>query len=170
MTGFSFGAWEFPGDTLLAVDWSITSGENGGTVYGSGTATSMGSGPGGTLSDKFTSSNQFGYNIDTGTVSGIGVGLGGPASPGVSTYWLNLANAVVASGDPVFWDENSGIGCGSPGCPSSASESAVGSIPSEAFTVQISGGGGGTTPEPSSILLLGSGIVGLAGVLRYKLF
>ncbi len=36
--GFQFGVWEFPGDTLSAVDWSITSGENSGTVYGSGTA------------------------------------------------------------------------------------------------------------------------------------
>ena len=38
VTGFSFGTWEFPGDTLLTVDWSITSAENGGTVFGSGTA------------------------------------------------------------------------------------------------------------------------------------
>jgi PEP-CTERM motif-containing protein len=32
------------------------------------------------------------------------------------------------------------------------------------------GGGGGSTPEPSSIMLFGSGILGLAGVLRRKLF
>ncbi len=31
------------------------------------------------------------------------------------------------------------------------------------------GAGGGTTPEPSSILLLGSGVLGLAGVIRRKL-
>jgi hypothetical protein len=35
----------------------------------------------------------------------------------------------------------------------------------ESFTLT----GGGTTPEPSSILLFGSGILGLAGVLRRKL-
>ena len=31
------------------------------------------------------------------------------------------------------------------------------------------GGGGGTTPEPSSILLFGSGVLGMIGVLRRKL-
>jgi hypothetical protein len=38
VTGFQFGAWEFPGDTMTSVDWSITSQGNFGTVYGSGTA------------------------------------------------------------------------------------------------------------------------------------
>jgi hypothetical protein len=77
------------------------------------------------------------------------------------TYWINLENASVPSGDPVYWDENSG--------PASASENSVGSIPSEAFTVNGTQNTG-TVPEPSSILLLGSGIVGLAGVMRRRLF
>jgi len=38
VTSFQFGVWEFPGDKMDAGDWSITSGENSGTVYGSGTA------------------------------------------------------------------------------------------------------------------------------------
>jgi len=43
----------------------------------------------------------------------------------------------------------------------------VGSIPSESFT--LTGIGDiGLVPEPSSILLFGSGILGLAGVLRRK--
>jgi len=66
----------------------------------------------------------------------------------------------------VYWDENSGKGCGGSGCPSSASESMVGTIPGEAFTI----GGGGTVPEPSDFVLFGSGIVALAGVLRRKLW
>ena len=165
VTGFSFAVWEFSGDSLTSVDWSITSAENGGTVYGSGTATKGGNGPGGGgLTDTFVSSNQYGYDVDMIGVTKLNVPLGGGSSPG-STYWLNLQNAVVPSGDPVFWDENSGKGCGGSGCPSSASESAVGTIPSESFTI-----GGGSTPEPSSIMLFGSGILGLAGVLRRKLF
>jgi len=48
-----------------------------------------------------------------------------------------------------------------------ASESAVGTIASEAFTVH---GGMNQMPEPSSIMLFGSGILGLAGVARRKLF
>ena len=87
-----------------------------------------------------------------------------------TTYWLNLQNATVPSGDPVYWDENSGAGCGGSGCPSSASESALGTIPSEAFTIGGGSSTSGSTPEPSSIMLFGSGILGLAGVLRRKLF
>jgi len=147
--GFQIGLWEFPGDTVTSLDWSISSAEFGGTVYGSGTAS------GGSVTDTFISSNQFGYNIDKVSVTGLSV----PVTGGV-TYWLNLANASVASGDPVYWDENSG--------PASASESALGTIPSEAFTINGSGSGG-DMPEPSSILLFGSGVLGLAGVLRRKI-
>jgi hypothetical protein len=158
-TGFTFGIWEFPGDVVSSVDWSITSGENSGTIYGSGTAS------GGNLVDQFISSNQYGYNIDKVTITGLNVAL-----QSRNTYWLNLQNAsvAVASGDPVYWDENSG--------PSSASESALGTIPSEAFTVNTYCGAGNNSsdcgppvPEPGSILLLGSGILGLAGLLRNKL-
>jgi PEP-CTERM motif len=157
VNGFSFGTFQFPGDVLLSVDWSVTSGENSGTTYGSGTAS------GANLVDKFVSENQFGYYINEITVTGLNV-----ATTSGTTYWLDLQNAMVASGDSVFWDENSGKGCMSNGCPSSASESTIGTIPSESFT--INGGSGGTTPEPSSFLLLASGILGLAGVLRRKLF
>jgi PEP-CTERM motif len=156
---FTFGVWEFPGDTMSSVDWSMTSSENGGFVFGSGTAS------GANLSDQFISTNQYGYNIDVIHVSGLNVtGL----VPG-SVTWLNLQNATVPSGDPVYWDENSGQGCGGSSCPSQASESAVGTIPSEAFTIGNTGTSG-STPEPSSIMLFGSGILGLAGVLRRKLF
>jgi len=122
-------------------------------VFGSGVAS------GNSLTDTFISTNEYGYDIDKISVSGLNV----PEKSGV-TYWLNLYNATVPSGDPVYWDENSGVGCGGAGCPSMASESSVGSIAGEAFTI------GGSTPEPSSIMLFGSGILGLAGLLRRKLF
>ena len=171
VSSFRLGVWEFRSqppcalcrDTVLSLQWSITSAENGGTVYGSGTAS------GKNLTDTFISVNQYGYNVELIQVSGLNVAL----TRG-STYWLNLQNAVVPSGDPVFWDENSGKGCQSNGCPSQASESAVGTIPSEAFTIGGGCGGGncelsGSTPEPNTILLFGSGILGVAGVLRRKL-
>jgi len=156
VNGFSFGTFEFPGDIMLSVDWSITSGENSGTVFGSGTAS------GNNLTDKFLSENQFGYYINEITVTGLNASV-----TSGTTYWLTLQNAVIQSGDPVFWDQNSGIGCMSNGCPSMASQSSVGTIPSESFTIS---GGSGTTPEPSSFMLFGSGILGLAGVMRRKLF
>jgi uncharacterized repeat protein (TIGR03803 family) len=134
VTGFDFYVWEFPGDKLTSVDWSITSAPNSGTVYGSGTVS------GANLTDTFISTNQYGYNIDVISASGLNVNAAG-------TLWLNLANASVPTGDPVYWDENSGAGCHSPGCPSQAAESLIGTIPSEAF--DITGGGSGCF-QPSS--------------------
>ncbi len=150
-----FAVWEFPGDVMTSVKWSYTSLANGGTVYASGTAS------GNNLTDQFVSSNQFGYDIDLITISGLNVTL--PEG----TFWLNLQDAVVPSGDPVFWDENSGVGCNGNNrtCPSEAFDSAVGTIPSEAFTIE-----GTRAPEPSSLMLLASGVLGLAGLLRRKLF
>ncbi len=150
VTSGSFGAWEFPGDTMQTVDYTITSTENG---TGVGLTVNV--------TDKFISTNQYGYNIDLISFNTGGV----PLSAG--TYWLNLYNATAPSGDPVFWDENSGGGCHGSGCPSQASESAIGTIPSEAFTIGASCCG--LSPEPSSVLLFGSGVLAVAGLLRHKL-
>jgi len=155
--GFQFGAWEYPGDVLTSIDWSVTTAENGGTVLGSGTAS------GKNLTDTFLYENPYGFNVDEITVTGLNVGLSG------GTYWLNLQNAMVPDGDPVYWDQNYGKGCGGSdgkgaNCPSMASESAIGTIYSEAFTIT-----GGSTPESTSIVLFGSGILGLAAMLRRKL-
>ena len=55
------------------------------------------------------------------------------------------------------------------GCPSVAVCNdcirGFGNIPSEAFDINGTNNGG-TTSEPSSIVLFGSGILGLAGILR----
>ncbi len=120
ITGMSFGAWLFSGDTLTSVEVSITSGENSGTSYFDQTVT---------FTQGSCTSNQYGYNVctETGPFNGPTLNAG--------TYWVNLQNASVPSGDPVYWDENSGVGCTGTGCPSLASENSVGSIPSEAFTI-----------------------------------
>jgi hypothetical protein len=167
-TNFMFGAWELPGDTMLSVDWSLTAAENGGTIYGQGTATG-GGGSGGTLTDTFISVNAFGYNTDKITVTGLNVEVVSGAQ-----LWLNLQNAVEStSGDVGYWDESDGVGCGGSdgkgaNCPSLASENVLGTIPSESFTI---GGtpNNGTTPEPSGIMLFGSGTLGLVGILRRKI-
>jgi hypothetical protein len=150
VTGLSFGAWVEPGDVLQSAEVSITSSEFGGTSFFDQTVNFTQSGCVG---------NQFGLNVctETGSMN---------ASLNAGSYWLNIQNAATTQGQPVYWDENSG--------PSSASENSVGTIPSEAFTLNPIGGttGSGTTstPEPSSIMLFGSGVLGLAGVLRRKLF
>ena len=162
VTGANFGIYLFSGDILGSAELSITSRENGGTSYFDQTVNFT------TLS---CTANQYGYNVcDESTI------FNGPTLNS-GTYWLNLQSASVPSGDPVYWDENSGVGCNSPGCPSSASQNSVGSIPSESFTVlgtssstSTSTSTTGTVPEPGSIMLFGSGILGLASAVRRRLW
>ena len=112
ITGLSFGAWLFSGDTLTSVEVSITSGENSGTSYFDQTVN---------FTQGNCTINEYGYNVcaETGSFNGPTLNAG--------TYWVNLQTASVPSGDPVYWDENSGS--------SLASQNDVGSIPSEAFTI-----------------------------------
>ncbi len=120
VNGLTFGAWVEPGDVLQSVEVSISSQTLGGGTTYFDQAVNF------TQSD--CSSNQYGYNVCT-EAGNFTVNLA------QGTYWMNLQNAVVTNGDPVYWDENSGAGCQSPGCPSEADESSIGTIPSEAFTI-----------------------------------
>jgi uncharacterized repeat protein (TIGR03803 family) len=120
ISGMSFGAWLFPGDTLEFAQLSITSGPNGGTSYFDQTVN---------FTQGACIANQLGFNVcmENTTFNGPTLNAG--------FYWVNLQNASVPSGDPLYWDENSGEGCDSQGCPSQADENTVGSIPSESFTI-----------------------------------
>jgi hypothetical protein len=150
----TFGAWLTLGDTLQSAEVSVTSSEFGGTSFFDETV-------------NFTQSscvtNQLGFNVCTE------FSRFGPLNLNPGTYWLNLSNATTALGQAVYWDENSG--------PSSASENTIGTIPSESFTLLYfetsqtsTTSSTTTTPEPTSIMLFGSGILSLAGALRRKLF
>jgi PEP-CTERM motif len=121
-------------------------GERWDGFYGSGTAS------GASLTDTFLFTNQYGYDIDLITMSDLN------CTDKDHKDWLNLQNAISAQDDPVYWDENSG--------PSQAYDSALGTIPSEAFTIY---GSASSTPEPSSLFLLGSGVLGISGLLRRRL-
>ncbi len=157
VNGLTFSAWLFPGDVLQSAEVSITSSEFGGTTYFDGVVDF-------TSSDCVT--NQLGLSLcnETGSFGTVSLNRG--------TYWLNLQNAVGNTGDPVYWDENSG--------PSSASENYLGTIPSESFTVLAAtstcGGcecGTRCAPEPASLSLSLSGVTtifGLLAVLRRRIF
>lgn len=156
VTGMSFGAWLTPGDVLESTEISLTSEAYGGTTYFDGIVTMTQSG---------CVLNNYSYDVctETGIFSGPTLNNG--------TYWVNLLNAVDTDGDPVYWDENSGIGCHSPGCPSQAG-TGVGTDPSEAFSIlgTSSTTTTGSVPEPTSLALFASGVVGVASLLRRKLF
>ncbi len=157
ITGFAIGSWVYPGDTPTTFSWQILTGGPswlGGTVVASGDAT-------------WTSNTFWGlgfgyYYVYTSELDGLNVNLSS------GEYWLQLSNGVTnVPGDPIYWDENDG--------PSTAHQgyygSEYGQVGSEAFTIFGSQGtsGGGTVPEPSSLVLFGSGILGLAGLLRRRI-
>jgi uncharacterized repeat protein (TIGR03803 family) len=121
-SGIRFYAWLIPGDTLQSVEIALGTSPFGTDMFD-------GSVP---VVQSNCSANEYGYQVCQIDGNWSGTSVNG-------TNWLTLQNAVVNTGDPVYWDENSGVGCSSPGCPSQADFSAVGTIPSESF--QVEGGG-----------------------------
>ncbi len=154
ISGLSFGAWLTQGDVLQSVDVLMSSEAFGGTIYFNSQVNV-------TQSGCFV--NNYGFDVCTETANFSGPTLAD------GTYWLSLLNATVNDGDPVYWDENSGSGCHSEGCPSQACEGdCVGSIPAEAFSILGSSGGTGSVPEPGSLALFAGGFAVVAGGVRRK--
>ncbi|MEO8725900.1 MAG: PEP-CTERM sorting domain-containing protein [Acidobacteriaceae bacterium] len=141
----TFSNWLTPGDTATSVDWLVTTAAFGGTTLGSGTASLTGVDQG---------INGFGFDVVSQTFSLSGLGLA------AGTYFLQLQNEVVSGGDPGYWGESGG--------PSTAFDSALGQIPSESFSISGTGVLPPPIPEPSSLVLLGTGLLGAAGALRRK--
>jgi len=153
VTSFDGGFWVGPGDSPASTSWAITTGNPsflGGTVVASGSGSYSNS--------LYCLGCGLGvFDIYTSTLSGLNVSLA------AGTYYLELYNGLTAFGgnSSLFWDENSG--------PSTAYEYPffTTGIPSQAFNIY--GTTGTTTPEPGTLILLGSGIAGLAGMLRRKI-
>jgi hypothetical protein len=146
-----FGGWVFSGDSFSSVDWSISTS----STFTAPTTTAA-------TTNVFDFNNGQGYDIYTESFSTGSITLG----PG--TYYLTLENAVTADGQEAFWDINNG--------PSVAYESSIGNVNgylepgSNSDSFDIYGTSSGPViPEPSSLLLMGSGLLSFAGMMRRKL-
>jgi hypothetical protein len=153
--GMNFWAWLAPGDTATSVEVQIGNQEFGNNLLDVTVA----------LTQSSCFLNGFGFDVclESSTFNGPNLANG--------NYWVSLGNATTIQGNPLYWDENSGAGCMSQGCPSQADCSGCispGNIPSEAFTLTAQGTG--TTPEPGSFWLIGAGVLAVVGRLRGKLF
>jgi hypothetical protein len=112
--------------------------------------------------------NALGYGVYKTTVTFPDIPM-----TGGQTYWLTISNATDAAADGTqAWDIPNG-GSGGPAiCNFRQSGTNFGSCGLGGESFSISGSiipPPSSTPEPSSIMLFGSGILGLAGVLRRKM-
>jgi hypothetical protein len=158
-TSATFAVWVFSGDTVSSVDWSI-----GGSAFGGAVTTATTAGMLiGTNGDACAVLDET-CDVYTETISLGSLDLA------AGTYWFTLQNAVApdpanpAFSDPVFWDQSNG--------PSTADEAGVGNLNgadgpgtnSETFSIN----GPSVVPEPSSLLLMGSGLLSFAGMMRRR--
>ena len=153
-TSLDFGEWVPSGTTPTTVSWAL------GTLAFASDISS-----GSTLQVGYTNfifNNGFGYDVYTSHVDG----LSGFLTAG-TTYYLTLGGANDSTGSQNdAWDINSGLAT----CSFAQNGIPVGDcglgqgVEGETFTINS----GGTVPEPGSIMLFGSGLLALAGVLRRK--
>jgi len=156
VNGATFALWIPPGDSLTGVDWSISPNSGQGN-FPSGTATSFTTSLAPAPSWIFS---IYGVDVELETFSIPSVSLA------AGTYWFELGDAATALGNTVYWDASNG--------PSSATQSVyVDGVTYyetslwESQTFQIDGATT-ATPEPAGFMLLGSGLIGLAGLVRRK--
>ena len=151
LTSVDLWIWDFAGETMTALDWSIGTTEGGNDVAsGSGTATS----------DVFLLENTDGFFVYRDSFNLSVANL----APG--TYYLTLQNGVVTSGDSAYWDQSDGAstafqdGNSLEGCGFGQSASC-----SESFDIVANG----AAPEPGTVTMLAGGVLMMAGLLRRRL-
>jgi PEP-CTERM motif len=155
ISSINFGIWVPTGTTPTSISWWI------GSMGAFSTNVTSGKQP--NVTDTFLLSNGFGYDVYEATI----FSPGGSLSAGTQ-YWLTLGGANDSAGTQFdAWDVNGGpASCSFAVGGNPIGDCGLGSPEGEAFTIY---GTSSTTPEPGSLMLLGSGVVGLAGFLRRKL-
>ena len=157
LSSIDFLTWNSNFNHVFLIDWSITSGPDSGTILGSGTAS---------VTDVLQlADNGLGFNLDLNTFD-LNLNLA------AGTYWLNLQNAHVVGGNPVYWDQGGG--------GSQAWDSAFGFLSvangncgagtngSCAETFDINGTENARIPEPITLSLFGVGLAGALAMRRRK--
>ena len=144
------GLWVTAGTTPTTLSWSL-----GTSVFGS----DISSGTVAQVGYSFFGGTTFGYDVYSVHIDG----LSGLLTAG-NTYYLTLGGANNSTGNQlVGWDVNNGAAT----CNFAHNGNDLGGcgLGGEAFTISTASA---PTPEPGSLLLLGSGMLALAGVLRRK--
>ncbi len=110
--------------------------------------------------------NNFGsccaFTSITG-ISGLNLSTG-------TNYWMVIGPSSTTSATWEAWNfSNSATGTDEYSTDGGKTWNSNGSQPQGAFQILSGGGGTGTTPEPTSLLLFGSGVLGVIGVFRRKM-
>jgi len=158
----SYGSWNFYYyNSQGNLEWDKTTSIN----FGIGTCPTCDNIVAGTAntSDKYLGTNGYALFWNTFNFA--------PTYLPAGTYWLHLGGAQSIVAAPSYWDVNGG--------PSAAWESYYGYLPGSSFdcyyiapgtcSESFSISGPSSTPEPGSLMLLGSGLLGLGGIIRRRL-
>jgi hypothetical protein len=149
VTGANLTMWFNAGDSPVDVTWQIDS-----SFTNFDSSTSLESGTSGVVSSTLEGTS-YGFPVYQFSIAIPSLALD------AGTYWLEIDHVTSTLGYGGFWDESDGASLAWNGADG------LGPVGSETF--QILGNQENVTPEPSSFLLLGSGLAVLAGLLKRRL-